>query len=395
MEVKVIPEEIKTYDKLKEALKPSPNQKHKPHLFLGNGFNMALKIDTSYQTIYDRMIRKKVDIKESEIEKLTKNNKDSKADLEEKIGNFTIDKKVKEWLIKNEKVIKSNDYNIELCLHGSSDSIQPKIRQALYQCIFEVSQHVNLITKEREIEEFLKLFNSYYTVNYDPTLYRLLTFYFYKEKNSVQKNSNNDRESKELSNHKKEVHLSLSKNPSADGVNKLSDGFRQHSTGVKWCCTRRANLFYIHGAIYIYEEFEKSGETIIKSEFFKAKRKNWRDKFPLYYDIESETDTPRSICVFFPDKDKKQEIIEGRAYLKKGFDSFKKINDTLVIIGWSCRDNDGHLIQAINGNSNLTTIYISHHTESDKDNIRKAFPEKEVIFFPSHIITGEFTTNAA
>ena len=57
----------------------------------------------------------------------------------------------------------------------------------------------------------------------------------------------------------------------------------------------------------------------------------------------------------------------------------------MVIIGWSCNENDQHLIDAIK-ESQIKKLIISYHDSRTKNKYEELFPNKELVFFPSRIL---------
>ena len=79
-------------------------------------------------------------------------------------------------------------------------------------------------------------------------------------------------------------------------------------------------------------------------------------------------------------------MINQNIYLKKCLDQFKNIREPLFIIGWSCSNNDKHLINILNNNNYIKTIFISYYNSDTKNKFIKSFPSKNLVFFHFNIL---------
>ena len=91
-------------------------------------------------------------------------------------------------------------------------------------------------------------------------------------------------------------------------------------------------------------------------------------------------------CVFEETFQGKLKKINDNQYLKFCLKSLEEATGSLFIIGWSCNENDKHLIDVIN-KSNLEKLYVSYYSDKVKvkEKYQKAFPKKELIFFDAKI----------
>ena len=96
-----------------------------------------------------------------------------------------------------------------------------------------------------------------------------------------------------------------------------------------------------------------------------------------------------SFCVFEDSSEKKLKKINRNNYLKHCLQSLSQSNEILVVIGWSCSENDQHLIDTIN-ESSISGIYISIYSDSNlektKERFVECFPKKSVYFFRHDIL---------
>jgi len=399
---------IKSYlEILNEIEDTKPNN----NLFLGNGFNLSLGISTDYKSIVAKM-------KENNKEYITVLN--DNTNIEWFIGECT--NKIKEG--PQMKFLK-------LYIHNK---IKLDFMKAVTQI---VSLEIRKLRSEKNdgIYLFLRNFDSFFTLNYDPFLYQLLMTYKKdkKEKGVVFSNTlleiknMMDEESKKLLEELKIGYdsgiltINIDKNPEKFDLNKLSkavfktnmreyfknkcskskidklvdhfwnekdaikrkyidhidDGFRLFDGKLAFQDVDIQNVFFLHGAFHIYSK----GKSIYKitQESEKA----------LYHKIEEvvENGTENIICVF-TDNNKLDEILQNE-YLKSAYSKLHKMEGVLVIIGCSLDKNDAHIFSEIN-KSKITKIYYASSIDSiekDYENLEKWFLEKEINLFDRNTIS--------
>lgn len=78
--------------------------------------------------------------------------------------------------------------------------------------------------------------------------------------------------------------------------------------------------------------------------------------------------------------EEKLDIIENNTYLKKAFESLKKIEGDLVIYGCSIDDNDAHIWKNI-CDSSVNNIYIGISSDKARDRIKNHFENKNTAFY--------------
>ena len=127
---------IESWDETLESF-----SKDKPkNLFIANGFNMCLGVNTSYSSLF-LSIMKSLHIKE------------------------IISDKTK-------KYIKENNSNLEACLEKVSKEHRNTVLAEFYREILDKCK--KRIAKYNSLVKFFLLFNKFFTINYDPLLYGFL-----------------------------------------------------------------------------------------------------------------------------------------------------------------------------------------------------------------------------
>jgi len=139
------------------------------------------------------------------------------------------------------------------------------------------------------------------------------------------------------------------------------------------------NLFFLHGAFFIYKDGKREKKITQSSE------KALYDKLEqILNDEEKEV-----VCVF--QSENKIEAINRSEYLKKALQKISTLSGSLVIIGSSLDDNDSHIFNNIES-ANIDTVYISTRKGSKTKNYNKAkkvFKTKEIILFDAESISYE------
>jgi hypothetical protein len=112
----------------------------------------------------------------------------------------------------------------------------------------------------------------------------------------------------------------------------------------------RSNLFYLHGALHLYEE---SGEL---------RKHCWnRTKTPLTELIQAGL-AAKSYPLFIAEgqADKKLEQVSAHGYLWECIQKFSRLESPLVVYGHALGPSDGHLVDAIT-RSKIEAVYIGLH----------------------------------
>jgi len=397
------------------------------HLMLGNGFNRGLGVNTSYESIFQKMAENNHGIyKEAENIAI-----ESNYDLEQFIGKLT------------ESIDKTNQFLRKY--------VANKIKFDFMKAAHEIvkSEIKNIYAKKNEgIFVLLKNFTNYFTLNYDSFLY-LLLLNFRLDDNSAKKTiaiqpslkfieedmnaTQNDiyseiKEAREkgvlnikignsansettplnmltkthFKNEITQYSKSQNKNwKSADiervvksileeekknkilelvndgsGIQSLFDGTKEFVFDVN---RETQNLFFLHGAFHIYRD-GKIEKKITQSS----------DK-ALYDRLEEilNNDERDIICIF--QAENKISEINKSEYLKNAYNKLSKLGGTMVIIGCSLSENDNHIYEQIN-KSGINTLYISATKASKskiEERVKKIFHSKKIVLFEAESISYE------
>lgn len=398
-----------------ELLKQLGNSRNN-HLLLGNGFNMSLEIDTSYENIFSRMLEE-----ESVYEKIKKEIREEsiKYDIEKLIGELR-------------KCFDSQNGNIDKFLDAY---VEQKVKLDFMKATSSiVGDKVKGIykNKNRGVYNLFKNFDNYFTLNYDTFLYLLLMSFKksdgargseavssktlssgQKDLNKAQSNiydeilmmrekgelritfENDEHAEIELKNSTKghfqanveqynkkrrkgwkvedirracdEVWEDESNNLKLDNVN---DGFQKDLFEEG---NTSQNVFFLHGSLHIYRD-----EHLIKKITQKQNRALYHRLVKIVQEEEEEI-----VCVLTDVSARKKKYINRNNYLKKCFEKLSQLSGNVVILGSSLSDNDKHIFQTINRPS-IKKIYISSCDEEKQEHSKqskKFFPEKEIVWF--------------
>lgn len=409
MEIKGI--QLISYQQVLEKIKNQEN-----HLLLGNGFNRGLGIDTSYYSIFQKMIENNHGIYK-DVEKVVE---ECNSDLEIFIGRLLKD---------------ISEDNMFLRKY-----INNKVKMDFMQATHEiVKSEIKKVYAENNEGIFilLKEFTNYFTLNYDSFLYLLLLNYkaadkpelnsiavqptlnFVEEDLNIQHN-NIYEEIKQIRNGSLTIAPDTENNPTNTPINKVTKGtfvsiIKQYSksNNKNWKTktidqivknilqeekqnqvlekiddgaqlsffhgerefvfdinSETQNLFFLHGAFHIY----KDGSSIKKITQHSDKA--------LYERLENilNKEEQEIVCVF--QTENKLKTIKENEYLMKCYNKLSNLSGNLVILGSALSENDTHIFTQIN-NSNIADIFIAttSFTENVVENACNIFPEKNIVFF--------------
>ena len=330
-------------------------------LLLGNGFNRCLGVDTSYKNICAEMQK------------------------------ISFVRKVLEPIDELEKF----QYNLEKIINHKSGIEKEIIEYFLFAAIIKISNKT--ISNQEELAIFFNEFDFFFTTNYDPLLYRKLLKHIDKKTVANQEaikitqtlNSSTFQEQElgkcTITNLSGVLHdlfkddEKFAKMKRSDysemlrdireetRIQHISDGFIESSSAktkeLIWDKNAylTQNLFYLHGALHIY----KDGNTVKKytkrgfgNDFIKGLQKHSSENFE------------RLSAVFEHDIQDKTNKIENNSYLSFCLESLKKLEGSLTVIGWSCSENDHHILEAIN-ESNVDEIIFYYHTKKPEKSLFK------------------------
>lgn len=394
------------------------------HLLLGNGFNKSLCVNTSYEDIFNKMI------------------------------------KDNHWIYKDAEImVKDVKYDLELfiwLLHKSLKDdkgpflkkyVENKVKYDFMKAAHDIvkDQIKNVYTKDNEwIHILLKKFTNYFTLNYDSLLYLLLLNF--KNSNSEQesivfksslkklleldkdndsnsiydvikeareerlreiddtkesiqtpmkeltksqfetaikkyaKNKNKERENEDI---KKAINAVWEEEKNIKVLGKIDDGsiqvrlFGDEKDFIFDINKETQNLFFLHGAFHIYTDWKKERKII-----------QWDGK-ALYDKLEDilSAEEKDIVCIF--QNENKIDNIKKSPYLTKCYNKLSELSGSMVVIGSSLSENDSHIFDQIN-KSKINILYISttqRSMSSNYDKVLKLFPNKKVIMFEAESIS--------
>lgn len=318
---------VKTFQ---ECLKEAEGKKH---LMLGNGFSISLFPDIfNYKVLKEK-------IQDTRIKEIFE--KIDTTDFEYVLQKLTESLKILECYEDEENIknqIKEDIENLKKTLIDVIASSHP--------------DNPNSITDEQyeSCYKFLSHFDGRkYTFNYDLILYWVHMKYLNHEKKLVCK-----------------------------------DGFQEDNNRndtVVWNIGNEhgQNLFYIHGALHIFSNFDKIEKytwcnirETLKNQIENSLKEN---KYPIF--ITEGTDQH------------KRSRIYNNAYLARGISSLRNIWGSLFIFGHSLRDEDNHIFDVIiRDNKKLKKIFISIY--GDKNSTENQRIIKKIDSWETDITNNDF-----
>lgn len=364
-------------------------------VFLGNGFNIAIGVRTSYEELGQDLLR------HGTTKDFLKNKRpDILAKIDKEPGDI--------------EMVISKDLEDNPC--------QPFIKDIFYE---RIMKRFNKGYSEEKIMGFLALFSKFFTTNYDPLLYNSLRkmkkgkiinkrspYYLKvvqinKGKVTTPGEGRFEGDTVLLKDMAKKLRYELSKyimskgQVASQGMNDFykvlsciekeirpevdfDDGFRPPANDKKarymeW--TRpgkredkyyKDNMFYLHGGFFIYVGHQGKTCKVISGG-------------PLSFVNHIRTLPYTSpLCIFEGyGSDKKEEICKND-YLRNCLRELGNISGNLCIVGWRCHENDHHLTECINENSRIKTLLVGYCQGDRKttvDDYTKKFPDKKIIFW--------------
>ncbi|MEO1367893.1 MAG: DUF4917 family protein [Acidobacteriota bacterium] len=119
------------------------------------------------------------------------------------------------------------------------------------------------------------------------------------------------------------------------------------------------NVFYLHGALHLYESRTGDGEVRAR----KHVRTGNRGLVTIVQGTFERGDFPLFVAGGRPEQ--KLDTIRGSSYLKRCYDTFSALSGPLVIFGWSLGDSDRHLLSALAANADLGPVYLSFYGDPE------------------------------
>lgn len=299
---------ILTYQQTVDALPDGVT----PSILLGNGFSQAWNPEIfNYNNLLDRA-----------------NFGERDAAIREIFQRFeTSDfEQVMNSLISAEIV--GNAYGVNEGILEQIRNDQEKLKESLIDVIsrshpLRPSEIAN--PRFRIVREFLRGFQSIYTLNYDILLYWAI-----------------NKTNREIDNHRY-----LGK----------TDGFDANI----WSQGRSQNLFFLHGGLHLFDT-----RTSIKKHVY------YRDDYVGIVDqVKDNLDQGKfPLFVSEPTHTKKLEKIEHNPYLNRCYQSLKSLDGILYIHGHSMDENDMHIFQQVKS-SRVSKVYVGIFGDPDsEDNTR-------------------------
>ena len=412
--------ELKKYnDVLKNDLKNNSEN----HLLLGNGFNLSMGVNTSYENIFNKMKENYKGYSNLII-------KNKNYDIEDIIG------ELKQRIKENDKsFLEEKDYKSFL-----DNFINNKVKMDFMNSALTIAKDsLKDIYQEKNegIGILFEHFTNYFSLNYDPLLYLLLMKYKKLDTNKILAFSNttlfkvSDINIRDTQRYKeiKNIYLTYTKNiqnikgekivakkfcdlkkidferqlrevlkkekrkydkdcvtflyeelNENERKSNVNDGFIGKSfkkdSGIN---SPPQNVFFLHGVFHIY----KDKERIYK--ITQTQNKALYEKLEEILDSEDK----EIVCVFT--NDNKIDEIKANTYLKKGIEKLETLTGSIVIIGSSLDKNDKHIFDSIN-KSNIKKVYYASFEKSkkkDKERLKELFPEKKIFLFDRETISYE------
>ncbi len=389
------------------------------HLLMGNGFNIGMGMNLSYQDIFNQMAKDSSNLYNS-IDGIASSNG---YDLEYVIGHL---------------VSEINNPFLK-------EFISVKFKEDFMKAVqFIVKNNVRKVYDKNNYGIFLlfKEFDNFFTINYDSFNYLLLLKYkksnitsgisipldnsqmvldineefedIYSKCREIIYNGTSilDINSKivnahRLKNAKVEEQLQVIKGYSEDNglkwrikdirrvLNIIKEELKDEETLVieqvelgfensVFSPDTEQNVYHLHGAFHIYEE---DGTTkVLRSTGIKS----------LYNLIEEALEQGDKNIVSVFERDNKVMKINENEYLKHCFNKLKYLSGNLVLIGVSCTENDDHIMNEIR-KSNIKKLYISFWSKEDYENIErvkeKYFKDKSVVPVDAKSIKYDFDSD--
>lgn len=298
-------------------------------LLLGNGFSISLfnKI-FSYQNLFEQAKEQGLFNKGSEsLIKLFKDN--NTCDFEHIMH-----------ILRHAEGVLSTYHSVDKNLINTIKADREKLKEILIAAI--TKNHPDMPSEISEDQytacfEFIKHFETIYSINYDLLLYWVVLKYLQ--------------------------------------ASAFTDGFHDPHTGeqdseyyeedyVSWQLSesQRAKLYHLHGSLHLYDAdyevrkycWSRTGIRL-KEQIVQALEKGM---FPLY--------------IAEGDAQSKLEKINHSAYLSKGLRSLASCGSPLFVFGMSFKDNDQHIMDAI-ASSSIPEIYISIYGDLNSIDNKKLF----------------------
>ena len=413
---------ILNYNEIIDLIKNQTN-----HLLIGNGFNYGLGINTSYKSIFDKMIENDRGVYKEAAPIVENCNYDLELFIGELEKDINYDNVFLKKYIRNKikfdfmkaahEIVKNGIKNIYaeknegvyLLLQNFTNFFSLNYDSCLYLLLlkykpidnepnnviaFEPSikfieedmnaQQNNIYTeiKEARLTGKLKITFGDESDSLEKALNKLTKTHFQTEVNAYSKANNKGWKAKDI---KKVVNLIFEEEKRNFFLKKVDDGSRQMSffsnerEFIFDVNSITQNVFFLHGAFHIY----KDGREIKKIT-------QGSDK-ALYEKLEEILNNEEQdiVCVF--QQENKIDEINQNEYLLNCYTKLGSLTGNMVIIGSSLADNDNHIFKQID-NSGIETVFISslmREIEKNFELAKRRFPSKKIYLFDAETISYE------
>jgi hypothetical protein len=413
---------ILNYNEIIDLIKNQTN-----HLLIGNGFNYGLGINTSYKSIFDKMIENDRGVYKEATPIVENCNYDLElfiGELEEDINSDNvflkkyIRNKIKfDFMKAAHEIVKTGIKNIYaeknegvyLLLQNFTNFFSLNYDSCLYLLLlkykpidnepnnviaFEPSikfieedmnaQQNNIYTEIKEARRTGKLKITFgdESDSLEKALNKLTKTHFQIEVNAYSKANNKGWKTKDID---KVVNLIFEEEKRNFFLKKIDDGSRQMSLFsnerefIFDVNSITQNVFFLHGAFHIYKDGRKIKKITQES-----------DK-ELYEKLEEILNNEEQdiVCVF--QQENKIDAINQNEYLLNCYTKLGSLTGNMVIIGSSLADNDNHIFKQIN-NSGIETVFISslmREIEKNFELAKRRFPSKKIYLFDAETISYE------
>lgn len=363
-------------------------------VFLGNGFNIAVGVGTSCAELSRDLL------------------------MHETTKNF-LDKERPKVLAKLNKDPANSEEVI--CKGLKGHPCLPFVKDIFYE---KIMKRFNAVYSKERVMGFLALFSKFFTTNYDPLLY--VSFLRMKKVKNIEKRGLDCLKVEQLNEGKvttppweyleedtvllkdmtKDLRYKLSKYIMPKGKDDswvrddfykvlsvigkeaqheidFDDGFRlpindKKAKYMEWEDPKKRkdnykdNMFYLHGAYFIYVDRQgKTCKIIYRGPF----------RFATYL-----RDSPHisPLCIFEAYGRNKKKKIKDNDYLRNCLSELGNVSGNLCIVGWRCHKNDQHLAKCINENSRIEALLVGYCRDDGVTTVKdytKKFPDKKIIFW--------------
>ena len=415
--------------KYPEVLERIKNQTN--HLLIGNGFNYGLGINTSYKSIFNKMIENDRGVYKEAAPIVENCNYDLELFIGELEKDINYDNVFLKKYIRNKikfdfmkaahEIVKNGIKNIYaeknegvyLLLQNFTNFFSLNYDSCLYLLLLKYKPIDNELNNElnnaivlspsiKFIEEDMNARqNNIYTEikearrtgklkitfgdesdSLEKALNKLTKTHFQIEVNAYSKANNKGWKTKDID---KVVNLIFEEEKRNFFLKKIDDGSRQMSLFsnerefIFDVNSITQNVFFLHGAFHIYKDGRKIKKITQESD--KA----------LYEKLEEILNNEEQdiVCVF--QQENKIDAINQNEYLLNCYTKLGSLTGNMVIIGSSLADNDNHIFKQIN-NSGIETVFISslmREIEKNFELAKRRFPSKKIYLFDAETISYE------